>query len=79
MQECTERRMFNQTFPTSPFIYYYDDKYEIREREQRIKRKVKGMLLNSCEITFAVVPKCLPLHGLCLLWVSLVSTENVFK
>lgn len=41
--ECTERRMLNQTFPTSPFIYYYDDKYEIREREQRIKRKVKEL------------------------------------
>lgn len=38
--------MFNQTFPTSPFIYYYDDKYEIREREYRIKRKVKGTLLD---------------------------------
>lgn len=39
--ECTERRMFNQTFPTSPFIYYYDDKYEIQQRDQRIKRKMK--------------------------------------
>ncbi|XP_064435682.1 zinc finger CCHC domain-containing protein 7 isoform X4 [Mirounga angustirostris] len=45
--ECTERRMFNQTFPTSPFIYYYDDKYEIREREQRIKRKVKELQRNG--------------------------------
>ncbi|KAK2502195.1 hypothetical protein MC885_009598 [Smutsia gigantea] len=39
--------MFNQTFPTSPFIYYYDDKYEIREREQRIKRKVKELQKNG--------------------------------
>ncbi|XP_012576696.1 PREDICTED: zinc finger CCHC domain-containing protein 7 [Condylura cristata] len=45
--ECTERRMSNQTFPTSPFIYYYDDKYEIREREQRIKRKVKELQRNG--------------------------------
>ncbi|XP_039712512.1 zinc finger CCHC domain-containing protein 7 isoform X1 [Pteropus medius] len=45
--ECAERRMFNQTFPTSPFIYYYDDKYEIREREQRIKRKVKELQKNG--------------------------------
>ncbi|XP_036852457.2 zinc finger CCHC domain-containing protein 7 [Manis javanica] len=45
--ECTERRMFNQTFPTSPFIYYYDDKHEIREREQRIKRKVKELQKNG--------------------------------
>ncbi|KAM6170053.1 zinc finger CCHC domain-containing protein 7 [Rhynchocyon petersi] len=45
--ECTERRMFNHTFPTSPFIYYYEDKYEIREREQRIKRKVKELQKNG--------------------------------
>ncbi|KAF5917781.1 hypothetical protein HPG69_013618, partial [Diceros bicornis minor] len=45
--ECAERRMFNQTFPTSPFIYYYDDKYEIQEREQRIKRKVKELQKNG--------------------------------
>ncbi|XP_058158074.1 zinc finger CCHC domain-containing protein 7 isoform X2 [Dasypus novemcinctus] len=45
--ECTERRMFKQTFPTSPFIYYYDDKYEIREREQRIKRKIKELQKNG--------------------------------
>lgn len=41
--ECTERRMFNHVFPTTPFIYYYDDKYAIREREKRIKRKVKEL------------------------------------
>ncbi|XP_010617700.1 zinc finger CCHC domain-containing protein 7 [Fukomys damarensis] len=45
--ECTERRMFNQTFPASPFIYYYDDKYEIRERDQRMKRKVKELQKNG--------------------------------
>uniref|UniRef100_A0A8C5K6M1 Zinc finger CCHC domain-containing protein 7 n=1 Tax=Jaculus jaculus TaxID=51337 RepID=A0A8C5K6M1_JACJA len=45
--ECTERRMFNQTFPTSPFIYFYDDKYEIQEREWRIKRKVKELQKNG--------------------------------
>ncbi|ELW69865.1 Zinc finger CCHC domain-containing protein 7 [Tupaia chinensis] len=39
--------MINQTFPTSPFIYYYDDKYEIRERERRIKRKVKELQKNG--------------------------------
>uniref|UniRef100_A0A8C0XKU0 Zinc finger CCHC domain-containing protein 7 n=1 Tax=Castor canadensis TaxID=51338 RepID=A0A8C0XKU0_CASCN len=45
--ECSERRMFNQTFPTSPFIYYYDDKYEIQERDRRIKRKVKELKKNG--------------------------------
>ncbi|XP_008586038.1 PREDICTED: zinc finger CCHC domain-containing protein 7 isoform X1 [Galeopterus variegatus] len=45
--ECTEDRMFHEPFPTSPFIYYYDDKYEIQEREQRIKRKVKELQKNG--------------------------------
>ncbi|XP_062938350.1 zinc finger CCHC domain-containing protein 7 isoform X2 [Cynocephalus volans] len=45
--ECTEERMFHEPFPTSPFIYYYDDKYEIQEREQRIKRKVKELQKNG--------------------------------
>lgn len=45
--ECTERRMFSQTFPTSPFIYYYDDKHEIQQRNRRIKRKVKEIQKNG--------------------------------
>ncbi|XP_075823423.1 zinc finger CCHC domain-containing protein 7 [Microtus pennsylvanicus] len=45
--ECTERRMFSQTFPTSPFIYYYDDKHEIQQRDRRIKRKVKEIQKNG--------------------------------
>ncbi|XP_034357801.1 zinc finger CCHC domain-containing protein 7 [Arvicanthis niloticus] len=45
--ECTERRMFNQTFPTSPFIYYYDSKYDIQQRDWRIKRKMKDIKKNG--------------------------------
>lgn len=45
--ECTERRMFNQTFPTSPFIYCYDGKYDIQQRDRRIKRKVKDIKKNG--------------------------------
>lgn len=45
--ECTERRMSHQTFPTSPFIYYYEDKYEIRERERRVRRKVRELQKNG--------------------------------
>ncbi|XP_006538049.1 zinc finger CCHC domain-containing protein 7 isoform X3 [Mus musculus] len=45
--ECTERRMFNQTFPTSPFIYCYDGKYDIQQRDRRIKRKVKDLKKNG--------------------------------
>uniref|UniRef100_F1M989 Zinc finger CCHC domain-containing protein 7 n=1 Tax=Rattus norvegicus TaxID=10116 RepID=F1M989_RAT len=45
--ECTERRMFNQAFPTSPFIYCYDDKYDIQQRDRRIKRKLKDIKKNG--------------------------------
>lgn len=39
--------MFNQTFPTSPFIYCYDGKYDIQQRDRRIKRKVKDLKKNG--------------------------------
>lgn len=29
-------------FPASPFIYYYDDEYDIKRRANRLKRKVAG-------------------------------------
>ncbi|XP_074850110.1 zinc finger CCHC domain-containing protein 7 [Carettochelys insculpta] len=38
--ECSEKRMVSGTFPSSPFIYYYDDEYDIKRRAQRAKRKV---------------------------------------
>ncbi|XP_009673173.1 zinc finger CCHC domain-containing protein 7 isoform X2 [Struthio camelus] len=38
--ECSERRMHGSMFPTSPFIYYYDDEYDIKRRANRLKRKV---------------------------------------
>ncbi|XP_062455536.1 zinc finger CCHC domain-containing protein 7 isoform X2 [Rhea pennata] len=38
--ECSERRMHGSIFPTSPFIYYYDDEYDIKRRANRLKRKV---------------------------------------
>ncbi|XP_033028925.1 zinc finger CCHC domain-containing protein 7 [Lacerta agilis] len=41
--ECSERRMFGGTFPTSPFIYYYDSKYDIKRRGQRVKKKVQEL------------------------------------
>uniref|UniRef100_A0A8C0EVS3 Zinc finger CCHC domain-containing protein 7 n=1 Tax=Bubo bubo TaxID=30461 RepID=A0A8C0EVS3_BUBBB len=40
--ECSEKRMHGTMFPTSPFIYCYDDEYEIKRRENRLKRKVAG-------------------------------------
>uniref|UniRef100_A0A8C6J0D7 Zinc finger CCHC domain-containing protein 7 n=1 Tax=Melopsittacus undulatus TaxID=13146 RepID=A0A8C6J0D7_MELUD len=38
--ECSERRMHGSMFPSSPFICYYDDEYDIKRRENRLKRKV---------------------------------------
>ncbi|KAM6227159.1 zinc finger CCHC domain-containing protein 7 isoform 1-T9 [Spheniscus humboldti] len=38
--ECSEKRMHGGMFPTSPFIYYYDDEYDIKRRANRLKRKV---------------------------------------
>ncbi|XP_067172106.1 zinc finger CCHC domain-containing protein 7 isoform X1 [Apteryx mantelli] len=38
--ECSERRMHGSIFPSSPFIYYYDDEYDIKRRANRLKRKV---------------------------------------
>ncbi|XP_040434276.1 zinc finger CCHC domain-containing protein 7-like isoform X1 [Falco naumanni] len=37
--ECSERRMHGSMFPTSPFICYYDDEYDIKRRTNRLKRK----------------------------------------
>ncbi|XP_075596212.1 zinc finger CCHC domain-containing protein 7 [Balearica regulorum gibbericeps] len=38
--ECSEKRMHGSMFPTSPFIYYYDDEYDIKRRANRLKRKI---------------------------------------
>uniref|UniRef100_A0A667Y7R0 Zinc finger CCHC domain-containing protein 7 n=2 Tax=Myripristis murdjan TaxID=586833 RepID=A0A667Y7R0_9TELE len=44
---CTQRRMFNGTYPTTPFINCYDTVEEIRRREHRIKLKVKELRENG--------------------------------
>uniref|UniRef100_A0A2H6N4J8 Zinc finger CCHC domain-containing protein 7 n=1 Tax=Micrurus carvalhoi TaxID=3147026 RepID=A0A2H6N4J8_9SAUR len=41
--ECSEKRMFGGTFPTFPFIYYYDNEYDIKRRLQRAKKKVQEL------------------------------------
>ncbi|NWW84167.1 ZCHC7 protein, partial [Rhynochetos jubatus] len=38
--ECSEKRMHGSMLPTSPFISYYDDEYDIKRRTNRLKRKV---------------------------------------
>uniref|UniRef100_A0A8C9RH75 Zinc finger CCHC domain-containing protein 7 n=1 Tax=Scleropages formosus TaxID=113540 RepID=A0A8C9RH75_SCLFO len=37
--ECKDRRMFNGTYPTAPYISYYDTPKDIRYRNNRMKRK----------------------------------------
>ncbi|XP_015271939.1 PREDICTED: zinc finger CCHC domain-containing protein 7 [Gekko japonicus] len=41
--ECSERRMFGGTFPTFPFIYYYDNEYDIKRSLQKAKKKVQEL------------------------------------
>ncbi|KFP90636.1 Zinc finger CCHC domain-containing protein 7, partial [Apaloderma vittatum] len=38
--ECSEKRMHGSMLPASPFIYCYDDEYEVKKRANRLKRKV---------------------------------------
>ncbi|XP_057188323.1 zinc finger CCHC domain-containing protein 7 [Triplophysa rosa] len=41
--ECSERRMYNGTYPTLPFVSYYDQTRDIRCREHRLKKKAKEL------------------------------------
>lgn len=34
--------MQGNMFPSSPFVYYYDDECDIKRRANRLKRKVAG-------------------------------------
>ncbi|XP_060921173.1 zinc finger CCHC domain-containing protein 7 isoform X2 [Labrus mixtus] len=40
---CTQRRMFNGTFPSTPFINYYDTMQDINRRGHRTKMKMKDL------------------------------------
>ncbi|KAM7008656.1 zinc finger CCHC domain-containing protein 7 [Tautogolabrus adspersus] len=40
---CTQRRMFNGTYPGTPFINHYDTKEDINRRGHRVKVKVKDL------------------------------------
>ncbi|KAM7419189.1 hypothetical protein PAMA_016351 [Pampus argenteus] len=44
---CTRQRMFNGTYPSTPFITHYDTVKEINSRQHRIKFKVKGLKKNG--------------------------------
>lgn len=41
-QTCPRQRMFNGTYPSTPFINHYDTMEDIKRRQHRIKWKVKG-------------------------------------
>ncbi|XP_070598366.1 zinc finger CCHC domain-containing protein 7 [Erythrolamprus reginae] len=41
--ECSEKRIFGGIFPTFPFIYYYDNEYDIKRSLQRAKKKVQEL------------------------------------
>lgn len=58
---CTRKRMFNGTYPSTPFINYYDTKKEIKSRGKWILLKVKelkknGLLTNSSQTPFTPGP-----------------------
>ncbi|KAJ8272421.1 hypothetical protein COCON_G00112800 [Conger conger] len=41
--ECSQRRMFNGTFPTAPYISYYDTPQDLRQRDNRARRKAEEL------------------------------------
>ncbi|KAK7161908.1 hypothetical protein R3I94_004542 [Phoxinus phoxinus] len=41
--ECSQRRMYNGTYPTLPLITYYDTTKDINSRENRLKKKAKDL------------------------------------
>ncbi|TRY65344.1 hypothetical protein DNTS_005922, partial [Danionella cerebrum] len=41
--ECSQKRMYNGSFPSLPFISYYDTPKDINIREHRMKKKAREM------------------------------------
>ncbi|TMS23545.1 Zinc finger CCHC domain-containing protein 7 [Larimichthys crocea] len=44
---CTQRRMYNGTYPSTPFINHYDTVNDINRRQNRIRMKVKDLKKNG--------------------------------
>ncbi|XP_041641495.1 zinc finger CCHC domain-containing protein 7 [Cheilinus undulatus] len=44
---CTRQRMFNGTYPSTPFINHYDTMEDIRRRQHRLKMRVRDMKQNG--------------------------------
>ncbi|KAK7929434.1 hypothetical protein WMY93_005829 [Mugilogobius chulae] len=45
--ECRMQRMFNGTYPSTPFINYYDTTKDLKFRQDRIELKAKGLKNND--------------------------------
>uniref|UniRef100_A0A3B4BK92 Zinc finger CCHC domain-containing protein 7 n=1 Tax=Periophthalmus magnuspinnatus TaxID=409849 RepID=A0A3B4BK92_9GOBI len=45
--ECQKQRMFNGSYPSTPFINHYDTTNDIKGRQRRIEQKVKGKSLKK--------------------------------
>ncbi|KAJ0033074.1 hypothetical protein NQD34_000181 [Periophthalmus magnuspinnatus] len=44
---CQKQRMFNGSYPSTPFINHYDTTNDIKGRQRRIEQKVKGKSLKK--------------------------------
>ncbi|XP_076021579.1 zinc finger CCHC domain-containing protein 7-like [Genypterus blacodes] len=44
---CSQKRMFNGTYPSTPFINHYDTMEDIKRRQHRLKFKVKDLKENG--------------------------------
>ncbi|XP_041789409.1 zinc finger CCHC domain-containing protein 7 [Chelmon rostratus] len=53
---CTRQRMFNGSYPTTPFINHYDTVEDINRRQHRIKLKVKDLKKNGFLPTCSQTP-----------------------
>lgn len=53
---CARHRMFNGTYPTTPFLNHYDTLEDINRRQHRIKMKVKELRNNGLLLTSAQTP-----------------------
>ncbi|XP_030003658.1 zinc finger CCHC domain-containing protein 7 [Sphaeramia orbicularis] len=54
--DCTRQRMFNGTYPSTPFINHYDTTEDMNRRRHRIKMKVKELKKNGIMSTASESP-----------------------
>ncbi|XP_073334206.1 zinc finger CCHC domain-containing protein 7 [Pagrus major] len=54
---CTRQRMFNGTYPTTPFINHYDTAEDIKRRQHRIGLKVQELQKNGIFLAGPLTPR----------------------